>query len=207
MATQLDVPRALSTPIKELGESERELFKQHLLALQADDRYLRFGNPLSDDAIGAYVDRIDFTIDTIFGVFDDGLTLVAAGHFAPTRDEAPNVVRSAEFGLSVSGVARGTGMGTALFYRAASHARNLQIGTLFMHCLSQNRAMIRIARKAGMEIHQAQGEADAYLSLPPGDLASAIEEGVQQQIAIFDYAIKRHLLAARRAFDRRAALA
>jgi RimJ/RimL family protein N-acetyltransferase len=207
MSSQLDVSRALSTPIKELGESERWLFTQHLLDLGADDRYLRFGNPLSNEAIEAYVDRIDFGADTIFGIFDDGLKLVAAGHFAPTREEAPGPIRSAEFGLSVASAARGAGMGTALFYRAASHARNLQIGTLFMHCLSQNRAMIRIARKAGMDIHQAQGEADAYLSLPPGDLASAIEEGVQQQIAIFDYAIKRHLLAARSPFDRHVALA
>jgi len=203
--SKLDVTRAVSTPIKELGESERGLFRQHLLDLEADDRYLRFGNPLSDEAITAYVDRIDFATDTVFGIFDDSLTLVAAGHFAPNRDEAP--IRSAEFGLSVAGSARGKGLGTALFYRAASHARNLQIATLFMHCLSQNRAMIRIARKAGMEIHQAQGEADAYLSLPPGDLASAIEEGVQQQIAIFDYAIKRHLLAARKSFERPPALA
>ena len=205
--SKLDVPRAISTPIKELGESERALFKQHLLDLEADDRYLRFGNPLSDEAITNYVDRIDFATDTVFGVFDDALTLVAAGHFAPTRDDAPGAVKSAEFGLSVATIARGKGLGTALFYRAASHARNLQIATLFMHCLSQNRAMIRIARKAGMEIQQSQGEADAYLSLPPGDLASAIEEGVQEQIAIFDYAIKRHLLAARGAFRRPVALA
>ena len=204
MADRLDLARALATPIKELGEGERTLYLAHLLALGEQDRYLRFGSPLSDAAIEAYVSRIDLANDTIFGIFDDGLDLAAAGHFAPiagqSDDESEHLRPSAEFGLSVAANARGRGLGTALFLRAAAHARNLDIGMLFMHCLSENRAMMRIARKAGMEIHQTHGEADAYLALEPGDIASAIEEGVQRQIALFDFAVKRQLLIARKAY-------
>ena len=213
-ASRLDAARVRATPIRELNESERPLYLQHLLALGGEDRYLRFGSPLSDGAIESYVDRIDFKADTVFGIFDDRLKLEAAGHFAPVADPVDDgdephepLGRSAEFGLSVSDGARGKGLGTALFLRAASHARNLRIATLFMHCLSENRAMIRIARKAGMEIHQTHGEADAYLTLEPGDFASAIEEGVQRQIALLDFAVKQQLLLARRTFGRRRALA
>jgi RimJ/RimL family protein N-acetyltransferase len=199
----LDTRRAQATPIRELGSSERSLFLKHLLELEADDRYLRFGNPLSDLAIERYVDGIDFRADTVFGVFDDRLQLVAAGHFAPMPKESrageSEIGHSAEFGLSVSSRARGRGLGTALFLRAASHARNMAISSLFMHCLSENRAMMRIARKAGMDIRQTHGEADAYLALKPGTIATAIEEGVQRQIALFDFAIKRQLLMARKA--------
>ena len=207
----LDVRRAKATPIRELGVSERPLFLSHLLSLETEDRYLRFGSPLSDDAIAAYVDRIDFRVDTVFGVFDDRLKLAAAGHFAPIpkattgTDTVPG--RAAEFGLSVAGSARGRGLGTALFLRASSHARNLGIASLFMHCLSENRAMMRIARKAGMKIQQTHGEADAYLALEPGTLATAIEEGMQRQIALFDFAVKRQMLLARRAFKTVAASA
>ncbi len=201
--TGLDAHRARATPIRELGSSERSLFLKHLLSLETEDRYLRFGSPLSDAAIGAYVDRIDFRTDTVFGVFDDRLKLAAAGHFAPipksTALEA-KTLRSAEFGLSVASDARGRGLGTALFLRASSHARNLGVSSLFMHCLSENRAMIRIARRAGMEIEQSRGEADAYLSLEPGTVATAIEEGVQRQIALFDFAVKRQMLLAFKAF-------
>ena len=203
----IDFARTFATPIKELKESERPLFLAHLIGLASEDRYLRFGSPLSDWAIGEYVAAIDLSTHTVFGVFDDDLKLVAAGHFAPITsvDEshplAPAAAHpAAEFGLSVSASARGNGIGTALFLRAAAHARNLDIETLFMHCLTQNKPMMHIARKAGMDIRNAYGEADAYLSLPPGDAASAFEEAVQRQIAIFDFAVKRQVLAAKKGF-------
>ena len=201
-APTLDRRRALATPIRELRTSERPLFLRHLLSLGTEDRYLRFGSSLSDSAIETYVAGIDFRTDTLFGVFDDRLRLAAAGHFAPVPRSAQDDGdgRSAEFGLSVGGDARGKGLGTALFLRAAGHARNLGISSLFMHCLSENRAMMRIARKAGMAIQQTHGEADAYLKLEPGTVATAIEEGVQRQIALFDFAVKRQLLRARKAF-------
>jgi len=200
----LDLRRVQATPIRELHASERPLFLKHLLSLGREDRYLRFGSPFSDLAIERYVAGIDFAGDTVFGVFDDGLHLVAAGHFAPlprdARSEGDGLGRTAEFGLSVGDVARGRGLGTALFLRAAAHARNLGISSLFMHCLSENRAMMRIARKAGMDIRQTHGEADAYLALKPGTIATAIEEGVQRQIALIDFAVKRQLLLARATF-------
>jgi len=200
----IDLGRIRATPIRELNESERTLFLQHLLSLGSKDRYLRFGGPFSDFAIERYVAGIDWTSDTVFGVFDDGLELAAAGHFAPlprtTRAEADALVRTAEFGLSVGDQARGRGLGTALFLRAAAHARNLGISSLFMHCLSENSAMMRIARKAGMDIRQTHGEADAYLALKPGTIATAIEEGVQRQVALIDFAVKRQLLLARTTF-------
>lgn len=203
---RIDMARALATPIRELRLGERPLFRQHLLDLEESDRYLRFGSPLSDSAIENYVDGIDLSVDTIFAVFDDHLNVSAAGHFALLPEQPGGGTLpagdAAEFGLSVLKSARGRGLGTALFLRSAAHARNLSIGTLFMHCLSENRAMMRIARKAGMEIRQSHGEADAYLSLEPGTIASAIEEGVQRQIALFDFAVKRQLLMAKNAFGR-----
>ncbi len=199
------LPRT-TIPIRELVESERPLFLAHLLSLGPEDRYLRFGSPFADGAIERYVAGIDFAGDTVFGIFDDALRLAAAGHFAPlppdARPEAAALGRTAEFGLSVAETARGRGLGTALFLRAASHARNFGIGSLFMHCLSENRAMIRIARRAGMSIRQTHGEADAYLALEPGTVATAIEEGVQRQIALIDYAVKRQLMLTRKVFGR-----
>jgi RimJ/RimL family protein N-acetyltransferase len=194
-------PAAL-IPIRELGASERPLFLRHLTSLGDEDRYLRFGSRLSDDAIAAYVERIDFATDTVFGVFDERLELAAAGHFAPLPKDSPlseaSLGRTAEFGLSVAGDARRRGLGSALFRRAAAHARNVGVASLFMHCLSENRAMMRIARKAGMDIRQLHGETDAYLALKPGTIVTRIEEGVERQIALFDFAVKRELLKSRR---------
>jgi hypothetical protein len=44
-----------------------------------------------------------------------------------------------------------------------SLCRNNDVDTLYMHCLSSNKTMMHIAKKAGMEIHRDYGEADAYL--------------------------------------------
>jgi RimJ/RimL family protein N-acetyltransferase len=198
---RLDAARVLAIPIKELVASDRPLVLHHLTSLGPEDRYLRFGNPVGDSVIADYVERIKFDRDTVFGVFDDRLELVAMGHFArmpdsePVADVATGV---AEFGLSVSESARGQGIGTALFVRAATHARNLGVAILFMHCLAQNRAMMRIARKAGMEVTLDHGEADAYLKLEPADAASVMREAAQKQIALVDYAFKQQRAGARR---------
>jgi hypothetical protein len=66
-----------------------------------------------------------------------------------------------------------------------------------MHCLTQNKAMMRIARKAGMEISFSAGEADAYVTLAPADAASVIREAMQEQIALFDFAFKQQVLNSR----------
>jgi hypothetical protein len=60
-----------------------------------------------------------------------------------------------------------------------------------MHCLSRNSTMMHIAKKSGMKIEYAYGEADAYLSLTPADQSSIMTEMLQEQAAVFDYAVKR----------------
>jgi hypothetical protein len=62
---------------------------------------------------------------------------------------------------------------------------------LYMHCLSRNATMMHIAKKSGMRIEYAYGEADAYLSLPPADHSTILAEMLQEQAAVFDYALKR----------------
>jgi RimJ/RimL family protein N-acetyltransferase len=195
----LDSARLHAVPVVELTEADRPILLAHLLALDPSDRYLRFGNPLSDAVITHYVESINLVADVVFGVFHDDLTLDAAGHFAhlPTSP-IPAAQRSAEFGLSVAARARGRGLGTALFVRAATHARNRDISVLFMHCLTQNKAMMRIARRAGMQISSSYGEADAYLTLTPGDAASRVAEAMHEQIGLYDYAFKQQRLSFRR---------
>jgi hypothetical protein len=99
--------------------------------------------------------------------------------------------RTAEFGVSVLESARGQGIGSKLFERAAIRSRNTHVTMLYMHCLSRNSTMMHIAKKSGMKIEYAYGEADAFLSLEPADQSSIIAEMLQEQAAVFDYALKR----------------
>ncbi|WP_442929388.1 GNAT family N-acetyltransferase [Mycetohabitans sp. B2] len=185
--------------VRELSSRDRAQLHAHFLSLNDDDRLLRFGQRVPDHVVKHYVDGIDFSCDTVFGVFDDNLELVGVGHLAYVPGDSDK--RTAEFGVSVLKRARGRGIGTQLFERAAMHGRNTRVTTLYMHCLSRNSTMMHIAKKAGMIIEYAYGEADAYLTLPPADPSSLMAELLQEQAAMFDYAMKRQARRASQLFD------
>lgn len=168
--------------------------RRHFHALEPDDRRLRFGSMISNDGIDHYVAQIDFDRDAVFGVFDDELNLAGVAHVAVGGGVA-------ELGVSVLPGHRGRGVGSALFDRAGMFARNHLLRTLFMHCLTENQAMMHIAKKSAMRIVAESGEADAHLELAPGDPASITREMMQEQIALFDYALRSQVLSARRIGD------
>jgi RimJ/RimL family protein N-acetyltransferase len=176
-------------PIRSLAPGHRERIAAHLLALDAGDRYLRFGYPASDEQIRRYVDGLDFDRDEIFGIFNRKLELIAMAHLAfMVETGAP---AGAEFGVSVLAKARGRGYGGRLFDRAVMHARNEGVELMFIHALSENTAMIKIARNAGATLERAGGETDAYLRLPPATLDSRVTELVEEQFAQTNYQLKK----------------
>lgn len=199
-------PPAMERPtvhVKSLSERDRRRLLRHFLALDDSDRLLRFGTVLPDELVTHYVESLDFSRDRVFGVYDDNLALAGVGHLAfaprealPVLSDATLKERIAEFGVSVSSHARGLGIGSKLFERAAIHCRNEDVDTLYMHCLATNQTMIHIAAKAGMEIHRDYGEADAYLKLTPASPATMLSEAVDEQFASFDYALKANAKAA-----------
>jgi GNAT superfamily N-acetyltransferase len=177
--------------VRELSRLDRAALERHFLALDGVDRRLRFGLSLSDTALRAYVARIDFEHDAAFAVFDDELALLGAAHLARGAGHA-------ELGVSVLPGHRGDGVGGALLARAHTHARNWGVRALFMHCLTENGAIMHLARKQGMEIVAGSGEADAWLKLSPADASSYLGAAFDQRVALFDHALKTQLANARR---------
>ncbi|MFT3718092.1 GNAT family N-acetyltransferase [Pseudorhodoferax sp.] len=182
-----DVRRAtpVIVPIRSLGPEHRERIKRHLLALSPHDRYLRFGYAAADEHVRRYADGLDFGRDEIFGIYNRRLDLIAMAHLAFSVD--PSLASCAEFGVSVSEHARGRGYGGRLFERAAMHARNEGVQMLFIHALSENTAMLKIARNAGATVERDGSESEAYLRLPAATLDSRVSELLQQQVALTDY--------------------
>lgn len=172
-------------PIRSLAERHRPRILTHLLALPEQDRYLRFGYAASDAQIARYADLIDFTHDEVFGVFNRRLELIAMAHLAGLAD-----AREAEFGVSVLPKARGRGYGARLFDHAVLHARNRGVDTLLIHALTQNTAMLRIARSAGATVESQGGEALARLRLPPDSLRSHLDAFLESSAAEVDYRLK-----------------
>ncbi|CAN5239762.1 GNAT family N-acetyltransferase [soil metagenome] len=175
-------------PIRSIGPSHVERIATHLLALSPQDRYLRFGYSANDEQIQRYVAGLNFERDEIFGIYNRKLELIAMAHLAFTAD--PELKSCAEFGVSVLAQARGRGYGARLFDRAAMHARNEGVAMMFIHALSENTAMLNIARKAGATVERDGSETEAYLRLQPADLDSRMTEMLDEQIAQTDYRLK-----------------
>jgi GNAT superfamily N-acetyltransferase len=164
-------------PIRSLGPSHRDRIAAHLVALDGDDRYLRFGYPATDEQIQRYVDGLNFDRDDIFGIYNRKLELIAMAHLA--FSEPADHRSCAEFGVSVLKKARGRGYGSRLFERAVIHARNEGVDLLFIHALTENTAMLKIARHGGAT------------RLPPATLDSRMGEAVEEQVAQTDYRLKQ----------------
>ena len=189
MATDTASSAPPVVPIRSLGPRHRERIAQHLLALDAQDRYLRFGHAATDEQVRRYVKGLDFDRDDIFGIYNRKLELIAMAHLAYSRD--PKATECAEFGVSVLAKARGRGYGSRLFERAVIHARNEGVELLFIHALSENAAMLGIARKAGARLERFGSETEAHLRLPPATLDSRMSELVVEQLAQTDYRLKQ----------------
>lgn len=180
--------RPLMVPIRSIGPSHGERISAHLLALNEHDRYLRFGYAANDEQVRRYVDGLNFERDEIFGIYNRRLELIAMAHLAFSTN--PELKSCAEFGVSVLAGSRGRGYGARLFERAEMHARNEGVDLMFIHALSENTAMLNIARKAGATIERDGSESEAYLKLPPADLDSRMTEIVEEQVARTDYRLK-----------------
>jgi GNAT superfamily N-acetyltransferase len=158
--------------------------------LDTQDRYWRFGYTAGDERIHLYVRDLDFERDELFGVFNRRLEIVAMAHLAygpaPLGDAAPE----AEFAVSVRARSRGRGYGMRLFERAIMHARNRGIGSLTIHALSENAAMLHLARKAGAVVQRHGSDAEAHVALPPEDWGSRLDEVVQTHAAELNYRFK-----------------
>ncbi len=179
-------PGAGPAVIHKLVAFQRRRIADHLMRLSTADRRLRFGMCLSDEAVRRYVERIDFVRDEVFGIFGDGLTLIAVAHLAFDPAHA-----CAEIGLSVDRDCRGRGYGHALLQHGRLHAIGRGCRTLYMHFLSENGAIRHLAAKAGLRVVMAQGEADAMLVLPDRRHDDMAREPARERVALADCRLRQ----------------
>ena len=168
-----------------LREYHRPALEAHFTSLAPEDRRLRFGAAISDEALHAYVARIDFDRDGAFAVQDDDLRILAVVHVAHTGP-------TAEMGLSVLPGLRGQGLGQALFQRAVTYLRNKGTREAHVHCLTENGAMMHLARKSGMRIVYAGSESDARLELRPANAGTFMNEWLADRQAETVQAMRHH---------------
>jgi len=146
--------------IRPLTVFEREAVRDFYVALGPEDRRKRFCCTLSDETISKYVDRLNFSGDTVLGAFDDHARLLGLAELV--RGE-----KASEMAFSVRPDKRGQKIGTRLTLRLMQRARMCGVRKVFVMFLADNTPMRRMAIRAGMELRTADGEAYAVRELPP----------------------------------------
>jgi GNAT superfamily N-acetyltransferase len=177
--------------IAKLSNSDRHELQAHFMALATEDRRLRFGGQVNDLTLCIYVEGLDFERDSIFGVLDDDLRIVAVAHLAHTGGLA-------ELAISVLAAHRHHGIGAALFARALVRARIWKVRELSMHFLTENSSILRLAQKFGMNATSSLGETDATLALTPAGALNTINEVFEQRLALTNRALKVQTESAQR---------
>jgi GNAT superfamily N-acetyltransferase len=181
--------------VRRLWIGEAELYRQHLLRLDAESRRSRFGGAVSDEFIGRYAESSTLSGAVIYGFFVDGVLRGAA------ELRLLEHAGDGEAALSVERAWQSRGVGTALLERVLLAARNRQIERLHMLCLAENRRMQHLARKFGAELSFEPGNVTGEVGAPrptplsimrelvadSTDLATAMLDVPSQLAKRFDY--------------------
>lgn len=161
--------------IRPLTVFEREVARSFYLALSPEDRRKRFCCSLSDETICKYVDRLNFTRDTVLGAFDAQARIVGLA-------ELVSGAGASEMAFSVRPDRRGQRIGTELMQRLLLRARMCGVRKVFVMFAADNAPMRRMANRAGMSVRSVDDEAQAERELPAPNAEELtrwfIEEGL-----------------------------
>lgn len=164
-----------------LQPSEYGRYKKHLLALDEQSRYTRFGFHVKDEVINQLCDGFEANPaeHKLFVIENENLDVVAAGHISLQGGET-------ELAFSVLKEYRNQGMGSSLMKRTVEWCQNRNIKGGCMVCLSTNTAIKKLASKHGVLINEG-GETLANISIPDPTPISVIHEVVDSNMAKFDH--------------------
>jgi len=172
--------------IRKLWIGEADIYRDHLLRLDADSRRSRFAGAVSDEFVQGYAE-LSFGIDAVIhGFFVDG-TLRGAAELRPIG--AP-ITREAEAAFSIERAWQSHGVGSMLLERTLLAARNRGLKFLHMACLADNKRMQQLARKFDAELSfdfgGVVGEVAAPRPTPLSLMREILADGHGFATAMFD---------------------
>ena len=171
----------MSHIVFELPYHEYDRYRKHLLALDSESRYLRFGYHIHDETINVLCNKFEenFQRHRVFVIEDDNLDVVGAGHIS-LED------RPIELAFSVLKSHQGKGMGSSLMGRVVEWCQNRGIKTGCMVCLKHNAAIKKLAARQGILINDG-GETLADIQIPDVNAVSLMHEAAVNGIAKIDH--------------------
>jgi GNAT superfamily N-acetyltransferase len=165
----------------ELPYHEYDRYRTHLLALDEESKYLRFGYQIQEETINALCDKFkeNFQRHRVFVIENEELEVVGAGHIS-LED------RPIELAFSVLKPYQGKGLGHSLMSRVVEWCQNRGIKAGCMVCLKHNVAIKKLAQQHGILINDG-GETLAEIQIPDANAVSLMHEATVNNIAKFDH--------------------
>ncbi len=148
--------------VRRLYRPDMELFRDHLVRLDPETRYNRFGLQVSDDYLESYTELCFAPGSITYGYFEDGL-IRGAGELRMFPSKEVPYHKDAEAAFSVELPWRRLGIGTELMRHIVLAARNRSIATLTIFCLRHNQAMLRLAKKFEAELKFEMSDVTGHL--------------------------------------------
>lgn len=174
--------------VRKLWIADKEALIAHLLRLDTDSRMTRFQGLVSDAHVRRHAENAIRADTVLYGAFIGG-ELVAVAELHPLRG-AFTGAGEAEAAFSVERAYQDIGIGTELFRRLTTAARNRGIRRLVLHCLPGNARMQHICAKFDARVTFADGEAravmDAAAPTPLSMWVEAVADGTGFAKALLD---------------------
>jgi GNAT superfamily N-acetyltransferase len=172
--------------IRKLWIAEADLYREHLLRLDAKSRRSRFAGAVSNEFLRKYAD-LAFSLDSIIHGFIVEDILRGAAELRAIGSPAR---REAEAAFSIEKPWQSHGVGSALLERTLLAARNRGFRFLHMACLADNERMQQLARKYDADLRfdfdTVVGEVTAPRPTPLSVFREVLADGHGFATAIFD---------------------
>lgn len=172
----------MSYTIYKLPANELDRYRAHLLMLDDESRYMRFGFHIKNEIINQLCEKwkLNAHQHKIFVIEDDNLDVVGVAHVS-LEDEVP------ELAFSVFKEHQGKGMGDALMKRAVEYCQNKGIRAGCMVCLGTNDKIKRLARKNNVLVKTEDGDSVGEISIPSPTPVSLWHEYLEDNMGKLDH--------------------
>lgn len=168
--------------IYRLTRLEFHRYKTHLLSLDDESRYFRFGFHIRNETIIELVNKWEQEFDQhkIFVIENEDLEVIGVAHISLVDNPA-------ELAFSVLKQYQGQGMGDSLMQKAVEYCQNHSIKTGCMVCLGSNDKIKRLARKHKILVKTEDGDSHGEIAIPSPTPVSLWKEYVEDNLARMDH--------------------
>lgn len=176
--------------IKQLSAFNREKVKEHFLRLDEDSRRSRFCSTMNDASIEAYVNKLDFHNNGIFGIFNNNLDIIGLGECIFYNEKKGTNI-SGEVAFSVEKSYQGKKLGNQLMRRVVQYANMNNLKELKMYFLKNNSATFHLAKKYNFKMEHYSSEISGTVkvhNIPP--ILDTLQLQVEEIFANLDLAQK-----------------